>query len=91
MTRNSQTRLPPPPFWRTHYFALVAMAKPERRSIDPLDIKRALDRPLKRERQKDGRVRYWSWISARATYLRVVTLEDGETVHNAFYDRDFEP
>ena len=23
-------------------------------------------------------------------YLRVVTLEDGETVHNAFFDRDFE-
>jgi len=21
--------------------------------------------------------------------LRVVTLEDGETVHNAFFDRDF--
>lgn len=23
-------------------------------------------------------------------YLRVITLEDGETVHNAFPDRDFE-
>jgi hypothetical protein len=23
-------------------------------------------------------------------YLRVVTLMDGETVHNAFLDRDFE-
>jgi len=23
-------------------------------------------------------------------YLRVVTLDDGETVHNAFFDRDFE-
>lgn len=22
-------------------------------------------------------------------YLRVVTLEDGETVHNAFFDRSF--
>jgi hypothetical protein len=22
-------------------------------------------------------------------YLRVVTLEDGETVHNAFFDRNF--
>ena len=23
-------------------------------------------------------------------YLRIVTLDDGETVHNAFFDRDFE-
>lgn len=91
MARSPQARLPPPPFWRTHYFALVAMAKPERRSIDPLDIKRTMDQPVKSLRQEDGRVRYWGWISARATYLRVVTLEDGETVHNAFYDRGFEP
>ena len=26
---------------------------------------------------------------AKQRYLRVVTLEDGETVHNAFFDRDF--
>ena len=25
----------------------------------------------------------------RPRYLRVVVLEDGETVHNAFLDRDF--
>jgi hypothetical protein len=25
----------------------------------------------------------------RTRILRVVTLEDGETVHNAFFDRDF--
>ena len=27
--------------------------------------------------------------SGRARYLRVVTLGDGETVHNAFFDRGF--
>ena len=26
---------------------------------------------------------------AKLRALRVVTLEDGETVHNAFFDRDF--
>jgi hypothetical protein len=26
---------------------------------------------------------------ARLRFLRVVTLEDEETVHNAFFDRDF--
>ena len=46
--------------------------------------------PLRRERQPNGRVRYWGWVpemGGRA--LRVVTLEDGETVHNAFPDHHF--
>ncbi|MGH8722008.1 MAG: hypothetical protein ACREU4_08490 [Burkholderiales bacterium] len=50
-----------------------------------------LARPLRREAQADGRIRYWGYIEelgGRA--LRVVTLADGETVHNAFPDRDFE-
>lgn len=46
--------------------------------------------PARREVQSDGRVRYWGYVpelGGRA--LRVVTLEDGVTVHNAFPDRDF--
>ncbi len=46
--------------------------------------------PVRREVQPDGRVRYWGLIpelGERA--LRVVTLDDGETVHNAFFDRGF--
>jgi hypothetical protein len=43
--------------------------------------------------QADNRIRSWGKIvvpgDARPRYLRVVTLEDGETVHNAFFDRDF--
>lgn len=35
--------------------------------------------PERREVQNGGR------------YLRVITLEDGETIHNAFPDRDFRP
>ena len=27
---------------------------------------------------------------AQTRYLRVVTLEDGETIHNAFFDRNFQ-
>lgn len=53
-------------------------------------IEAALVRPLRREIQPDGRVRYWAWVSAEERYLRVVTLEYGETVHNAFFDRNFE-
>ena len=41
----------------------------------------------------DGRVRFWDMIArpgeAEPRYLRVVTLADGETVHNAFFDRGF--
>src|SRR5690606_41259700 len=47
----------------------------------------ALRNPAHREVQGDGRVRYWIWVPELQKYLRVVTLEDGETVHNAFPDR----
>ena len=52
-----------------------------------------LDAPIRRTSQMDGRVRFWGKIvvpgEARPRYLRVVTLNDGETVHNAFFDRNF--
>lgn len=38
----------------------------------------------------DGRIRKWGHISEVGKYLRVILLEDGETVHNVFFDRDFE-
>ncbi len=49
----------------------------------------ALRKPEKRETQPAGRVRYWVFISELGKYLRVVTLADGETVHNAFPDPNF--
>ena len=40
--------------------------------------------------QSDGRIRKWKKIpEADNKYLRVVLLEDGTTVHNAFFDRRF--
>jgi hypothetical protein len=51
---------------------------------------RVIANPIKREVQPDGRIRYWARLpelGGRA--LRVVTLADGVTVHNAFPDRDF--
>jgi hypothetical protein len=48
--------------------------------------------PFKREIQfEDGRIRYWGYIKELDKYLRVVTLEDGVTIHNAFPDRGFKP
>ena len=58
------------------------MAKADRRWIDPADIARTLAQPLRRERQADGRVRYWGYIPRLQSYIRIVTLADGETVHN---------
>ncbi len=39
--------------------------------------------------QSDGRIKKWAKISDVNKYLRVMVLEDGETVHNAFFDRTF--
>jgi hypothetical protein len=54
---------------------------------------RVLAAPVRRQVQSDGRIRFWGLIvepdQTRPRYLRVVTLQDGETVHNAFFDRNF--
>ncbi len=44
---------------------------------------------LEKEIQGDGRTRYWIYIKEFKKYLRIVLLEDGETIHNAFFDRNF--
>jgi hypothetical protein len=50
-----------------------------------------IDAPLKKETQTDGRIRCWGAVpELDGRIIRVVTLADGETVHNAFPDRDFE-
>ena len=49
-----------------------------------------IEQPVQREVQEDGRIRFWGFVpelGERA--LRVVTLEDGTTIHNAFPDRGF--
>ena len=44
--------------------------------------------------QADGRARLWGLVTdtrdGQTRAMRVVVLEDGETIHNAFFDRDFE-
>lgn len=54
-------------------------------------IQYVIDHPVREERQSDGRIRRWAKISeANDKYLCVILLEDGETLHNAFFDRVFE-
>lgn len=49
----------------------------------------ALENPLRREVEPTERVRHWIFVEEEDRYLRVITLADGETVHNAFFDRRF--
>ncbi len=52
----------------------------------------ALQEPVTYELQsEDDRIRFWVFVPELGCYLRVVTLDDGETIHNAFPDRAFEP
>lgn len=51
----------------------------------------ALQNPFRRDIQPDGRIRHWVFIPELEKYLRVVTLSDGVTLHNAFPDRRFKP
>jgi hypothetical protein len=80
-------RLPPPPFWRTRYFAFDVLAR--RRYLDPIEIQRIIRRPERRQVQADGRIRLWGYAASLRGYLRVVLLSDGETVRNAFHDEDY--
>lgn len=74
----------------TDYFRNDVMAK--RPYIQREWLERALSQPLRREVQaEDGRIRHWVWIEELGKHLRVVTLPDGITVHNAFPDRRFTP
>ena len=74
----------------TQYF-LHTHERPDRRDIKLEWIKRVIATPLKEIVQSDGRIKRWGRIpEAGGKYLRVVLLEDGETVHNAFFDRRFQ-
>jgi hypothetical protein len=49
-----------------------------------------LDNYVEREVQQDGRIRFWGYVDdLPGKALRVVTLEDGCTLHNAFPDSGY--
>lgn len=75
----------------TKYFE--EMRRRPDRSIIQIDwIARVIQHPAKEVIQADGRIRRWASIDEmQGKYLRVILLEDGETVHNAFFDRRFTP
>jgi hypothetical protein len=74
----------------TRYF-LAIRGRPDRAVIRDEWIERAINSPIREFVQTDGRIRRWVQVpEMEGRYLRVVLLPDGETVHNAFFDRGFE-
>lgn len=47
----------------------------------------ALEHPLRTIEQSDGRYRRWIYVSELDSHLRIVFLEDGETLHNMMKDK----
>ena len=72
----------------TQYFDYTRK-RPDRAQIKEEWIKTVIENPAKIEIQSDGRIRKWARISEVEKYLRVILLDDEETVHNAFFDRSF--
>lgn len=72
----------------TTYFEEEVIAK--RPEIQREWCERVVANSLETEVQPDGRIRHWAIIPEMGgRVLRVITLADGETIHNAFFDRNF--
>ncbi|AFG36976.1 hypothetical protein [Spirochaeta africana] len=72
----------------TNYF-LHMKNRPDRIGIQDEWIEKVVQYPVEEVVQLDGRIRRWAWIPEAQKYLRVILLEDGETVHNVFFDRRY--
>ncbi|MFH1052613.1 MAG: hypothetical protein V1779_16965 [bacterium] len=73
----------------TKYFEFTRQ-RPDRVNIKDEWIVKAIFNPIHEEIQNDGRIRRWVKIDeADVRYLRVIVLDDMETIHNAFFDRSF--
>lgn len=79
-----------PKYLYTKYFEEQVLRK--RSYIEKAWCIRVLENPLRSEPQENNRFRFWGEIpELGGRYLRVVTLEDKVTIHNAFPDRRFKP
>ena len=75
----------------TRYFEAIR-SRPDRAIIQDVWIERVIREPVRGSVQTDGRVRRRATVpEMQNRYLRVILLEDGVTVHNAFFDRGFVP
>jgi len=75
----------------TRYFEAIRK-RPDRATIRDEWIEQAIRAPIRETVQADGRIRRWVLVPEMGNrFLRVVLLPDGETVHNAFFDRRYTP
>ena len=73
----------------TGYF-IYTRQRPDRAQIKDEWIQSVVVHPIHEKFQSDGRIRRWGKIEeAGGGILRVILLEDGEDVHDAFFDRNF--
>ena len=73
----------------TKYFQTIRSRK-DRSVIKDEWIQHVMDNPECEQIQADGLIRRWAKIDAmQGKYLRVILLQDAETVHNAFFDRGY--
>ena len=79
-----------PPFPQTADFKHTRQ-RADRAMIQDEWIERVINHPDHEDIQSDGRIRRWARIfEFENRALRVILLQDGQTVHNAFFDRDYE-
>lgn len=75
----------------TRYFEALR-SRPDRAVIRDEWIETAIRAPIRETVQADGRIGRWVQVAEMENgYSRVVLLADGETVHNAFFERRFVP
>ena len=72
----------------TQYFDYTRK-RPDRAQIKEDWTRFVIENPERSETQADGRIKKWAKIIEAGKYLRVILLEDGETVHNAFFDKSY--
>jgi len=73
----------------TSYFTSKVIHKRSYLKPEWIEMARRGEGVVREEVQENGRIRRWIYIKEADKYLRVVFLPDGETVHNAFFDRNF--
>jgi hypothetical protein len=74
----------------TEYFERKVLAK--RLYLTKELCIQVVEAPIRSDRQEGNRFRFWRAIpELEGKFLRVITLEDKITIHNAFLDRRFKP
>lgn len=73
----------------TPYFTNSVLAR--RPYLTETMCREVIANAVRTDTQPDGRIRYYGYVESLGKWVRVVTLDDGETLHNAFPDRRFKP